>query len=89
MSDAAIQEVYALWTDSEVNSYLLGNIARRPPDNNGGIAGNLFEMIVDEATPNGSGRWTSLEARARRRYACGPPTSGTVSPRQRLGADLL
>ena len=64
MSDAAIQEVYALWTDSEVNSYLLGIIARRPHDNNGGIAGTLFEMIVDEATPNGSARWASLEARA-------------------------
>ncbi len=64
LSDAAIQEVYALWTDSEANSYLLGIIAHIPHGNNRPIAGNLLEMIVDEATPNGSGRWVSLEARA-------------------------
>jgi 6-phosphogluconate dehydrogenase, C-terminal domain len=55
--------LYTLWSDSEVNSTLLGIIARATPDNNGGIPGTLFELIGDEATTNGSGRWASLEAR--------------------------
>ena len=63
MSDAALREVYTLWSDSEVNSTLLGIIARAMPDNSGGIIGTLFELIGDEARTNGSGRWASLEAR--------------------------
>ncbi|PYT04708.1 MAG: phosphogluconate dehydrogenase (NADP(+)-dependent, decarboxylating) [Acidobacteria bacterium] len=63
MSDAALQEVYALWGDSEVNSNLLEIIAHTPPGNDGGIIGTLFELIGDEATKNGSGRLASLEAR--------------------------
>lgn len=63
MSDAALQEVYTLWSDSEVNSNLLGIIAGTTPDNDGGIIGTLFELVGDDAAKNGSGSWASLEAR--------------------------
>ena len=63
LSDAALKEVYELWSDSELNSSLLEIIARTPPEGNEGIIGTLFELIADQATKNGSVRWTSLEAR--------------------------
>jgi 6-phosphogluconate dehydrogenase len=63
MSDIAIQDVYAQWNVSEVGSHLLEIIARRLKDNTGGMGATLFELVADEATPNGSGRWASLEAR--------------------------
>lgn len=63
MSDIAIQEVYSRWSVSEVGSHLLEIIARRLRDNNGGIGATLLELVFEEATQNGSGRWASLEAR--------------------------
>lgn len=63
MSDAALQEVYAFWCDSEVNSSLLGMIANTTLGHNEEIITTLFELIGGEATKNGSGRWASLESR--------------------------
>ena len=63
MSNPAIQEVFADWYASEVSSYLLGVLARRLRDNNGGIGATLFDLILDEATPDGGACWASLEAK--------------------------
>jgi 6-phosphogluconate dehydrogenase len=63
MSDSALQEVYTLWSDSEVSSNLLGIIAGTTPHDHGEIIGTLFEVVGDGAAKNRSGRWASLEAR--------------------------
>jgi 6-phosphogluconate dehydrogenase len=63
MSDVAIKEVYSQWSVSEVSSRLLEIIARRLRDNNGGIGATLLELVFEGIAQNGSGRWTSLEAR--------------------------
>jgi 6-phosphogluconate dehydrogenase len=41
---------------------LPGVLARRLRDNNGGIGATLFNLILDEATPDGGACWASLEA---------------------------
>lgn len=63
MNDAAIQEVYSRWQDSEVASDLLGILASRLRDNKGDIGANLFNLIVEETDPGENARWATLEAR--------------------------
>src|SRR5262245_31248500 len=62
-SDTAIQEVYGCWGETEVGSRLLEIVASSLHENKGRMGATLFEVIVDEYTQSGGGRWASLEAR--------------------------
>jgi 6-phosphogluconate dehydrogenase len=62
LSDDEIHEVYQEWNRSELNAYLLEITANIFCEEDGKTGKRLVDVILDEATQKGTGRWTSQDA---------------------------
>ncbi len=62
LSDEALSDVYSRWNDGELNAYLIeitSHIFRKVDQRTGKP---LLDVILDEASQNGTGMWTSQDA---------------------------
>ncbi|MCX6353448.1 MAG: NADP-dependent phosphogluconate dehydrogenase [Candidatus Aureabacteria bacterium] len=62
MSDAEISRVYAGWDGGELGGYLIQISSRVLREIDGKSGRPLVEMILDEASQKGTGKWTSQDA---------------------------
>ena len=62
LSDQALSDVYGRWNEGELNAYLIeitAHIFRKVDERTGK---QLLDVILDEASQNGTGMWTSQDA---------------------------
>jgi 6-phosphogluconate dehydrogenase len=62
LTDDELHEVYQEWNRSELNAYLLEITANIFCEEDEKTGKHLIDVILDEATQKGTGRWTSQDA---------------------------